>query len=287
VDIKTIIEEITDKGILNLKIVETKPLSGGTTSQLFLLRDSEDTKFVVKFNEPHVLEAESHFLLFYKNVDMLPKLLYTEPDYRYIVYSFIAGSVDDPRKNKKEMLQTLVQFFINHYKPVLNSASWGWADETADSWQQFFKCRVNESSETLQSYLDKEDYDLVLKLVNSSDRSRLTKPYLLHGDCGVHNFIFKEEKLAGVIDPTPVYGDPLYDLIYAYCSSPCDLTRETIYSAASHLKIGENISEQSLYEQVVIGLYLRLATCVRHHPNDLQEYLAAWNYWKNSLTDHQ
>ena len=88
-----------------------------------------------------------------------------------------------------------------------------------------------------------------------------------------------------MIDPTPVFGEPLYDLIYAFCSSPDDLTKETINSAASHLIIKGNKSEQLLYEEVLIGLYLRLATCIRHHPNDLEDYLKAWNYWKNIIKD--
>ena len=84
-----------------------------------------------------------------------------------------------------------------------------------------------------------------------------------------------------MIDPTPVLGEHLYDLIYASCSSPDNLTRETIDSAVSHLVFRGKKSGQILYEEVLIGLYLRLATCIRHHPNDLEDYLKAWNYWKD------
>ncbi|MFD1356935.1 phosphotransferase [Fictibacillus halophilus] len=280
-DIKTIIDEITNIGI-SKTIIETKQLSGGTTSKLYLLCDSENRKYVVKFNEPHVLKAESHYLAFYKNVDFLPDLLYKEPAYRYIVYSFVAGSVNYPRKNKKEMLQALVQHLINHYKSVTVPAGWGWVDELTDSWQSFLLSRVNESSTTLETYLEKEDLHLVLELVNSTNRNReLKDPFLLHGDCGVHNFIFNEEKLDGVIDPTPVYGEPVYDLIYAFCSSPDDLTKETISSAVSLLQTYENKNDRLVHEEVLIGLYFRMATCVRHHPEDLVEYLKAWDYWKN------
>jgi Phosphotransferase enzyme family len=280
-DIKTIIDEITNIGIIET-IVETKQLSGGTTSKLYLLCDSENNKYVVKFNEPHVLEAESHYLAFYMDVDFLPDLLYTEPAYRYIVYSFVAGAVDYPRKNKKEMLQTLVQHLISQYRSVEEPGSWGWADELTDSWQNFLLSRVIESSTILKPYLEKEDHNFVLNLVKSPNRNReFTQPFLLHGDCGVHNFIFTEEKLTGVIDPTPVYGEPLYDLIYAFCSSPDDLTKETISSAASLLKAYENKNDRFLHEEVLIGLYFRMASCVRHHPEDLKEYLIAWDYWKN------
>lgn len=280
-DIKTIIDEITNIGIIGT-IVETKQLSGGTTSKLYLLSDSENNKYVVKFNEPHVLKAESHYLACYKDVDFLPDLLYTEPDYRYIVYSFVAGAVDYPCKNKKEMLQTLVEQLINQYKSVAEPAGWGWADELTDSWQSFLLSRANESSTTLETHLEKEDHDVVLDLIKSPNRNREFKqPFLLHGDCGIHNFIFTEDKLTGVIDPTPVYGEPLYDLIYAFCSSPDDLTKETIQSATTLLQTYENKNDSFLYEEVLIGLYFRMGTCVRHHPEDLKEYLQAWDYWRN------
>jgi aminoglycoside phosphotransferase len=281
-DIRMTIEEIMNKGIFNKNIVEAQQLSGGTTSKLYLLIDSEDRKYVVKFNEPHVLEAESHFLTFYQDVDLLPDLLYTDPSYRYIVYSFIAGSVDYHRKNKKELLNTLVQNFINHYKPISDPVGWGWADELTDSWQGFLLSRVDESSKILESYLEKEDHRLVFDLVKSPNRmNNNSKPFLLHGDFGVHNFIFNEAKLDGVIDPTPVYGVPLYDFIYAFCSSPDDLTKETINLAAKQLITKANKSVQQLYEDVLIGLYLRISTCIRFHPEDLKEYLEAWSYWKN------
>jgi Phosphotransferase enzyme family len=281
-DITMIINEIANKGILR-NIVASKPLSGGTTSKLFLLHDSENRKYVVKFNEPHVLKAESHFLAFYKDVDFLPSLLYAEPAYQYIIYTFVAGAVDYPRKNKKEMLQTLVQHLINHYKPVTDSGSWGWVDDPSHTWQQFLQSRAHDSTKTLKSYLEQEDHDLVMQLINSSDRSSNDKPYVLHGDCGVHNFIFNDEQFDGVIDPTPVNGGPLYDLIYAFCSSPDHLTEETISSAAILLQAFENKNDRLLHEEVLIGLYFRMATCVRHHPEDLEPYLKAWDYWKNKV----
>jgi len=65
------------------------------------------------------------------------------------------------------------------------------------------------------------------------------EPFLLHGDCGVHNFIFNDNQLSGVIDPSPITGDPLYDFIYAFCSSPDELSKETIDLVVSYLKVVE------------------------------------------------
>ncbi|WP_243450159.1 hypothetical protein [Neobacillus terrae] len=67
-------------------------------------------------------------------------------------------------------------------------------------------------------------------------------------------------------------------MIYAFCSTPHALTKEVIDGAASLLIHGE--SGQELYKEVVIGLYIRIATCIKHHPEDLEKYREAWNYWK-------
>jgi fructosamine-3-kinase len=282
-DIHEILKELKTEGIIKEHCLKYDQLSGGTTSKLFLIHN-ENTKLVVKLNEPKVLEQESYFLDFYKTEKVLPRLLYVESSYKYIVYSFITGSVSYPRKNKKELLISLVQNFINHYKTTPNPTGWGWADEVSESWESFLLNRVNAANEILDKHLDNQDFHFVLELVKSPNRiSNHSKPFLLHGDCGVHNFILNDGILSGVIDPTPVLGDPLYDLIYAFCSSPDDLSVETIECAAAHLITKGNKNGHILIEEVVIGLYLRLASCAKHHPNDFEEYLTAWNYWKMSL----
>ncbi|WJH35443.1 hypothetical protein N6H14_05245 [Paenibacillus sp. CC-CFT747] len=105
---------------------------------------------------------------------------------------------------------------------------------------------------------------------------------MLHGDCGVHNFVFQAEALAGVIDPCPAAGPVLYDFLYAFCSSPDDLSRETLLAAAAELE-QEKPEETELVEQMMIQLYCRIGTCLRHHPQDLPLYLEAWIYWKAAV----
>jgi hypothetical protein len=161
---------------------------------------------------------------------------------------------------------------------------WGWTDELTDSWRGFLLNEIIEANRILDSHLEKDEFTFVLNLLESPKRNSLDRePFLLHGDCGVHNFIFNDGQLRGVIDPTPVIGDPLYDLIYAFCSSPDDLTKETINSAVSHLIVKVDKINSILYEEVIIGLYLRLRTCIKHHPNDFEEYLKAWYYWKDII----
>ena len=42
-------------------------------------------------------------------------------------------------------------------------------------------------------------------------------------------------------------------------------------------------NDRDLYEEIVIGLYFRIDTCLRHHPKDLKDYLEAWRYWMGEV----
>ncbi|KAA9024021.1 aminoglycoside phosphotransferase family protein [Niallia endozanthoxylica] len=278
-DIQMIILDLIHRKIIDSKLIEFEKLNGGTISELYLL-NSKGSKYVVKLNEPKVIESEAHFLHSYKDSNLLPKLLFVEQSYKYIVYSFIDGATNYNRKDKKDMLKALVQGLLNHYKSVPD-IGWGWMDQPAVSWQCFLKNKILEANKLIDSRLEIGDHHFVLKLVEEIKTDR--KPYLLHGDCGVHNFIFNDGRLIGVIDPTPVIGEPLYDLIYAFCSSPDDLTKETLDSAVSEWMIKSEHNHPFLYLEVMIGLYLRLGTCIKHHPQDFEEYLTAWHYWKNII----
>lgn len=108
-------------------------------------------------------------------------------------------------------------------------------------------------------------------------------PYLIHGDCGIHNFIFRDKILGGVIDPTPMIGLPHYNVIYAFFSSPQDLKKETLDAGFSQMTAALPESSQ-LYKEVQIGLYQRLAICLKHHPADFPVYLEAWEYWNKTIT---
>ncbi|WP_282942628.1 hypothetical protein [Paenibacillus sp. RC67] len=109
--------------------------------------------------------------------------------------------------------------------------------------------------------------------------------YLLHGDTGIHNFVFNEHSLVGVIDPSPMIGPVLYDFTYAFCSSPDDLDQETLFSTFSFLN-HEPLERSSLIEEVLFQLYCRIGICIQHHPHDLQSYLKAWDYWKTQISNN-
>jgi streptomycin 6-kinase len=281
VKIQEIIQELHKQGVINHRCKGFKELSGGTSSLVFVLLEGNSPKYVVKLNNNLTIKYESEYLKFYSNIGLLPKLLYVDKEYIYLVYSFKSGQTKYERGNKRNILKPLVKSLINFYQPISTFYGYGYVDEPANSWTEFLIHRAMEAREVIATTLAEEDHIFVHSLINFMDVGELK--YLLHGDCGMHNFLFSEGLLVGVIDPTPVIGEPLYDLIYAFCSSSDNLDIATIQNAV-HLLDSKFIYQRNLNEEVLIGLYFRIATCIRHHPNDLKEYLKWWDYWKKRVS---
>ncbi|MGH1284186.1 phosphotransferase [Bacillus toyonensis] len=277
-DISVIAKQLVNEKVILHYPKNMKGLNGGTTSTIYLL----DEQYVVKLNESDVIREEAYFLQFYKKNDAFPKLLYKDPLSRYIVYSFLEGTTSCKSDHKRSILCKLVKDVINKYEKVPKVSGLGWKDSPVQSWNEFLTVNVMEAHENVRSYISDEECRLVFKLANSPNRGAgIDEPFLLHGDFGFHNFIFQENRLQGVIDPLPVLGDPIYDLIYAFCSTPEDLTKEAIDYVMKQSVFHRE--DRNLYEEIVIGLFLRIDTCLRHHPKDLEDYLAAWRYWMGKV----
>ncbi|GAB6451988.1 aminoglycoside phosphotransferase family protein [Bacillus cereus group sp. TH43LC] len=274
-DISTIAAQLVKEKVISHYPTSVKVLNGGTASTVYLL----DEKYVVKLNEAEVIREEAIFLSFYERNTLFANLLYKEPLHTYIVYSFLEGSTSCGRGQKRITLSTLVKEVINKYEIVSRIDGWGWKESPVQSWSAFLTKNVVEAHKNVRPYISEEEYRKVLKLANRD--AGINQPFLLHGDLGFHNFIFQGNELHGVIDPLPVLGDPIYDLIYAFCSTPEDVTKETIDYAMKQCVFHKK--ERDLYEEIVIGLYLRIDTCLRHHPKDLEDYLVAWRYWMDEV----
>ncbi|HDR7794525.1 TPA: phosphotransferase [Bacillus luti] len=277
-EITTIATQLVNEKVISNYPKSIKVLNGGTTSTVYLL----DEKYVVKLNESKVIREEANFLSFYEGNTLFSNLLYKEPLNKYIVYSFLEGSTSCERGYKRITLSTLVKEVINKYEIVSEADSWGWKESLVQSWTEFLRMNVMAAHENIRSYISDDEYKLVLKLASSPNRGAgIDRPFLLHGDLGFHNFIFQENKLNGVIDPLPVLGDPIYDFIYAFCSTPEDLTKETIQYVMKQCAFHKK--DRDLHEEIVIGLFLRIDACLRHHPKDLEDYLVAWRFWMKEL----
>ncbi|MFC5652235.1 phosphotransferase [Paenibacillus solisilvae] len=271
-----IINELIQNRIIPESICHWSELKGGTHSKVGVIGTLNSPKmYVVKSNEPQRIAAETRFFQIYKEIPSLPSVRYVDPEYRYFVYDFIPGETNYNRTRKQELMSDLTKLMLQFYVQAESLDEYEWVEDPK---------RVTEdilySESIIGSHLDAADHALV-KDIHLRRQKRILRAdlYVLHGDFGVHNFLFEEGKLYGIIDPLPKLGRRLYDVLYAFCSSPDGLHLPILVNAAEQLG-NEPIQTHELIEDMIMALYFRIATCLLHHPEDLTLYQTAWKEWK-------
>ncbi|MBQ4898735.1 hypothetical protein KB559_07790 [Paenibacillus sp. Marseille-P2973] len=275
------INVLFQKHKINDQIVSYQRLSGTTSGLVLRLESKNEYKYILKFDNPSQIGLVEQLLHTYEHSVLLPKVLFSAEDSSYFVYTFLDGTTHFNRGPKSSWLKILIMELLNKYVEHKETSTWGRIEYPRKTWNEFNEISIDEARMNLRNVLSTEDYNYV-KLKASKlffDDSKQGNKYLLHGDTGVHNFVYNNETLIGVIDPSPMVGPIVYDFLYAFCSSPDDINSDTLFAAADLLEHG-NIERTRLIEETLIQLYCRIGLSVRHHPNDLKEYIQAWEYWK-------
>ncbi|QYK63331.1 phosphotransferase [Paenibacillus sp. S25] len=266
---------------INDEIVSFQRLSGTTSGIVLRLESKNGIKYILKSDNPIQIELVEHLLHTYTHSLLLPKVLLSAQDKSYFVYTFIDGKTHFNRGKKRNWMRILVKELLNQYVEHQGKNTWGRIEFPRETWKEFNEISIEEARINLKNVLLPEDYQYV-KLMSKklfNDDSKQGTKYLLHGDTGVHNFVFNDSTLIGVIDPSPMVGPIIYDFLYAFCSSPDDINTDTLFAASDLLEQG-NVERTRLIEETLIHLYCRIGLSIRHHPNDLTEYIQAWGYWK-------
>jgi hypothetical protein len=163
------------------------------------------------------------------------------PAKKFIVNFYTPGKTHFNRDLKINWLTLLIKELLNHYEIYQQTDKWGfWLEDPCQTWRDFIARGVEYARINVGSLLRIEDYYKVKSFVGNISTGEGHERFLLHGDCGVHNFVFDQNVLTGVIGPSPIVGPVLYDFIYAFCSSPDDLNQETLISTFNLLN-HENI----------------------------------------------
>ncbi|CAI6087317.1 hypothetical protein [Cohnella sp. JJ-181] len=269
---------------LKEKITNFEQMKGTTTGLVYRLGDDFDFKYILKLEEAIGTSLAMHLLKTYERSILLPKIVYAADDYSHMIYTYIKGTTHFNRGIKKNWLAILVKELFNKYEVYQGDDVWGRLEYPRESWRAFNEISLRNAKNNVANHMSSEDYELVHSLVNKlfRDFDPPVTRYLLHGDTGVHNFVFENCTLVGVIDPSPMAGPIIYDFIYAFCSSPDDIDTDTLFSAFDLMKHG-NMDRTRLIEEVAVQLYCRIGLSIRHHPNDLSAYMDAWEQWKKLL----
>jgi hypothetical protein len=274
------INELFEENMINDQITGISILTGTTDGLVYNLVVNNKRKYVLKFDRHDQVVLVEQFLNTYHLSTLLPKIIFTSLDKSHFIYSYINGSTHINRGIKKDWLTVLVNELLNKYKIYNSNSTWGRLEYPCNTWYEFNTISIEEARVNIGSTITMEDYYFIESLVDKLFKNTETGGiFLLHGDTGVHNFVFDQYSLVGVIDPSPMVGPIIYDFIYAFCSSPDDINIETLFTTFALLEQA-HMDRSRLIEEVAIQLYCRVGICLRHHPQDLSEYLIAWQYWK-------
>ncbi|MFF2176529.1 hypothetical protein ACFVT8_08730 [Lysinibacillus sp. NPDC058147] len=284
--INEIIDVLINKGLVINDHLELKGLKSGTTDGiLYTILIKNIPTYVIKVDHPNIIISTEEFLLAYKDVELLPDVLYTDHKKEFITYSYIPGETHYNRGSKLEWMKILIKELFNNYVKVDNDISWGRINGVPrNSWSDFNQSSFESAKLNIGKLLPNEDHKRVELLLNrlKTDHNQEEK-YYLHGDTGVHNFVYSRNQLKGVIDPSPLIGSKVYDFTYAFCSSPDSLDLHTLFSSFSLWNGNTSFTKERLLDEVVFQLYTRIGVCIKVHPHDLNGYMEAWEEWREYL----
>jgi aminoglycoside phosphotransferase len=284
--INGILNSLIDQGLFEKDDIEVKGLKSGTTNGiLYILLINNMPMYVIKIDQPNVITSTEDFLLAYKEVKLLPDVLYTDPKKEFIVYSYITGETHFNRGSKIEWMTILIDELFNKYQKVDQNSPWGRVNGIQrKTWSDFNQSSLEYAQENIGDFLSTEDHKRVELLVNKLNTYKdQGEKYYLHGDAGVHNFVYMNNQLKGVIDPSPLIGPKIYDFTYAFCSSPDSINLNTLLSLFTLLTMDGAFTEERLLDEVLFQLYTRIGVCIKVHPHDLNEYMKAWKELRDYL----
>lgn len=279
--VSMIVDELVEQGLIDGQHLQLKKMKGTTEGVVYILSEQGIPKFTLKMECREQIRLAKIVLETYSHSKLLPDVHYTNANQTCMLYTYIDGVTHIERGLKRNWLITVVDELINLYQPYAEADIWGRIECPHSSWRQFCEIGIDDARTNVGNVLDTADYELMKSFCEDVLQAIGESPdrFLLHGDTGVHNFVYKDSLIRGVIDPSPMAGPILYDFLYAYCSSPDDLTVDTLLEAYQHLRI-QSVEQSILLKEAMIQLYIRIGLSIKHHPHDLHAYLAAWEYWK-------
>ena len=236
--------------------IEHKYFTDGADSRVILLNN----KYLIKQNVLSSIKAEVEF---FENAfsTFFQKLVYYPPSFEYVVYNFIPGKPMKKITSSKEIISKILEVansFSSTSKP-----GFGYLGEEFTSWEEFLSCEAFH-----RPNINDIDKNVILNAINILKNYPFDKK-LIHGDFGTHNFIEDNGKFVGIIDPQPVLGDSLYDILFAICSNVGLLNTYSLDELYPLI----NEPKEKIKAMLIVVLYARISRALKYHPNDIPCYL--------------
>ena len=226
-------------------------------------------KYIIKKSNINEIKAEKFFLDIY-NEKIYEKILWYEENSEFIVYNYIENTSLKMKKANIKRILFEIWNIINLYKKI-NIDGFGEIFNRVDSWSEFLNREVELKRKDIP--FEKEKYLKVKKAINVIKLFKFEKK-LIHGDLGIYNILFKDERIVGVIDPRVIIGDALYDFIFFYLSHINIIKNIEIEDIINMLK---NQEKEKIINLMYLLLYDRIAIETKNHREYvLEEYYKLW-----------
>ena len=226
-------------------------------------------KYIIKKSNINEIKAEKFFLDIY-NEKIYEKILWYEENSEFIVYNYIENTSLKMKKANFKKILFEIWNIINLYKKI-NIDGFGEIFNRVDSWSEFLNKEVELKRKDIP--FEKEKYLKVKKAINVIKLFKFEKK-LIHGDLGIYNILFKDERIVGVIDPRVIIGDALYDFIFFYLSHINIIKNIEIEDIINMLK---NQEKEKIINLMYLLLYDRIAIETKNHREYvLEEYYKLW-----------
>lgn len=258
----------------NCRLLESKNIK-----RVWELNLDNGGKYVVKFNENKMIKGEWDFYGFYNGNKYFPAIMNMNLEKDYLIYSYIEGN-NEHNLTKIEILIDVVNNIINNYKINESIPGFGVLGED-DSWEGYLRKQVDFSSERIGEILTDKDYYMVNDAISELSKTRkIRKPYYLQGNCSLDNVIIHDGEFKGLIDPVPTNGDPIYDMLFAFCSTPYEINGKNLETLLRTLRKEFRVSKKDVFRYMIIILYIQIGKCITFKCTEIVNYTVLWEGWK-------
>ncbi|WP_172195812.1 hypothetical protein [Saccharibacillus qingshengii] len=273
------------KGIIETVELREKPEREEEDKRTYLLTADGKAKYALRMDTPENIAMSEQLHKAYPDSLLLPNVKYADPVKGYLVQPYVegsAGNVTEERGSEKIWLPLIVTELLNRYETDEAGGKWGRLTEPCSSWSEFNERELSKARENLNGLQPAEDCERVALLLDPL--SEAGGKFLLHGGMEARNLIFLKQELVGVIEPKPTVGPVLYDLVQAFCSTPDDLSLEVLFEAYSRLN-EQTAGQERLVQEALLRIYCRMGVCAAEQSAELDEYVAAWQFWRMLLPE--
>lgn len=257
---KELIKDIEEKLNINFDLSNIHYFTDGATDSIVF---SIDDKYLIKIVDELTYNTQVEFLGKYKN-NYFQKLIYSNKYLSYLCFEYIEGNKinSDTIFDINDIINQIYNITSNYSK--YNYDGYGYLFEDYNkTWYDFLYDEIIYSKKEIENI----SIGKVTNALNIIKKYDVDK-YLIHGDFGIHNFLFNNGEIK-VIDPMGVVGDYLYDFYFAIFSDSDIFTKTNI----EHILSFYDNDLQYKKALLTIVIYIRMSRAHKYDIGNFDIYL--------------